>query len=74
MTSHEPAARSAIVASAGRCRPGSTSATSNCADQLGDYLASQTARAEIADNALEVLRRYLGCDAIVDEMELCSAR
>jgi hypothetical protein len=39
------------------------------ADKVGYYLANEKARAEIANNAFEVLRRYIRSDAVIDEME-----
>ena len=42
---------------------------SDYADKVGYYLANEKARAEIADNAFEVLRRYIRSDAVIDEME-----
>jgi hypothetical protein len=74
MTSPDPRRATPSQRPLAACRPGSPSATSNGAVQLDFDLANRTARAEIAENAFEVLRRYLGCAAVSTRWNLCSAR
>ena len=74
MTSPDPRRATPSQRPLAACRPGSPSATSNGAVQLDFDLANRTARAEIADNAFEVLRRYIRSDAVSTRWNLCSAR
>jgi rubrerythrin len=71
MTSPDPRRATPSQRPLAACRPGSPSATSNGAVQLDFDLANRTARAEIAENAFEVLRRYLGCVAVSTRWNLC---